>query len=331
MKSLNRVLHGGLLLCAALLLFSCKKQIAEPKAKENDVIASASSASAACKPAILGCLSLAPSTGQTFWTTIYQRWYDGQGKLSNFKANISQNHETVFVPAFKIDWGTVSYHGNQVYVHDNGKLVLRVTMNAQQRPEASYFYGNTPGTGYSEVDTTYYFYTGDRLTQYYSIKSVLNSAPRGTMYNLAYDSYGNIIKIFTGNSNGSYQAHFKYNYNKPTNGMMGYYITQLSFQVMEYTGLINLPMQHELVQFYAGSYQPGSTLYPYETFPVWVWDYTDHVQSGGFVSSYQSTAASFRHTFYTGWDCGSSPAAGAVNREASKPIQSFEDFKQRFQ
>lgn len=328
MKSLHHVVHGGLLLCTAMFLFSCKKQITEPQANENSVIAAASSASAACKPTVFAALTKLPND-QTIWTTLFQRWYDGQGKLRNFKASITTSYSTVFDPgANKINWGVVSYEGNQVYVHDNGKLVLRVTMDAQNRPEASYFY-SPPSPDYSEIDTSYYFYTGDKLTQIYSIKSVRNSPSRGTMYNLAYDMYGNIIKIFTGNSPNSYQAHYKYDYNKPTNRMMAYNITQMSIQVMEYIGLINLPMQHELVQTRSGAYSPGSS-FPFETFPVYGWDYKDHVQSGGYVTSYQSDLVSFRNTFYTGWDCGSSSSSSAVNRATIKPIESLEDFKQQF-
>lgn len=326
MKSLNNLFNGTLILSASLFLFSCTKHITEPQ--EEKVTATMQSPVTSCKPTVFGVLVTFPNNN-TIWKTLMQKWYDGNGRLSNIKANISLYHEIWGGDQLTLPWGVVTYHGNQVYVHDNGKMLLRVTLDDQKRPLASYYYSDAKEPGqYNEIDTSYYYYTGDRLTQVFSLRYFGN--PMALMYNFIYDAHGNLVRVQTGNSPNSYKAHFTYNYNKPSNGMLAYFNISTPLKLMEYMDLVHFPMHHELTQFLSGAFAPGSP-YPYETFPVYVWDYMNHSYNGNNqVQSYEVRGPSARGTLYTGWDCGSAPAADAVNRARTGHISSLEDFKQRF-
>jgi len=327
MKSLNHLFKGGLILSATMLFFSCKRQIEEPLEKE--VAATVSSASTGCKPTFLGAITKRPND-LTFWTTLMQKWYDGNGRLSNIKAAITYNYSEVYSNEFILPWGVVTYEGNQIYVHDQERLVLRVTLDAQQRAAASYFYAQAPPNQINEIDTSYYYYTGDRLTQIFSIRKAGSSPSRGVMYNLEYDAYGNIRKVFTGNTQGSSHTYFVYDYSKPVNGMFGYYQISMALRMMEYMDLVRFPMHHELMVFLRGDYQPGFG-YPNDTYPLFLWHYLDHeYNANNLVEKYRTNVLGigndFGDTFYTGWDCGGTTNADPVSRTKISSIESLDDF-----
>ena len=329
MKSLNHLYKGGLILSVTLSLWSCKKQIAEPQPAEKEIAATVQSASTDCDPSILG-VNIAYSNGDTYWKTLMQKWYDENGKLSYIKANISNDgHISPGEDIFMLPWGVVTYHGNQVYVHSNGQLLLRVTLNEEGQPEASYFYmQKAPNHWYTEIDTTYYYYTANRLTQMYNLRHVGTNV-QSIMYNFYYDAHGNIERIQSGNSSGSVHIRFAYNYSKPSNGMLPYTYISFPFRLMEYMGVLKLPMHHEVIEFVRGAYTPGS-LYEYEIFATQAWGYANHVyNANNQVEKYTINGAGSVATLYTGWNCGST-SSQSVNRSRPSHVNSLEDFKQLF-
>ena len=325
MKSLHHLINGGLILSATLFLFSCTKQMEEP---QEDVAATVSSASTDCKPGVLGVLSTFPNNVGSQWRTVMQKWFDGNGKLSNIKANIGTANDVLNPGEFNLAWGTVTYNGNQVYLHDNGNLVLRVTLNGQGKPEASYFYMQSPPHGYAEIDTSYYYYTGDKLTQMVSLRHYPITSYSIT-YDFYYDAYGNIERVESGNTPGSaVRIRYIYDYSKPNNDMLPYTYISIASKLLEYMDLLRLPMHHELSLFIRGAYAPG---YPYDIFAVNLWNHFNYTYSGNMLAqSYQVPQGSFNNTFYTGWECNSTTNADPVSRARTGPIQSLEEFKQRF-
>jgi hypothetical protein len=155
MKPINPCCY---LIVLSVCFFSCQKQLRWPDEPTTPTVQLLPETN--CKPAVLGVF-----TGGS-WTTIAQKWYVNS-KLSYLKAIIEP---TGTEPGLQMDWGQLTYEFNQVYlrdVADNNRTVLRITVDAEGRAEASYYYNeNSNGFHY---DTTYYYYTGKRLDSTISI------------------------------------------------------------------------------------------------------------------------------------------------------------------
>ncbi|HYF33049.1 MAG TPA: hypothetical protein VD993_18120 [Chitinophagaceae bacterium] len=109
---------------------------------------------------------------------------------------------------------------------------------------------------------------------------------------------GNVIEIF-------------YDYSKPVNGLQSNMVLNNSFKLVEHLELLELPMHHEVTRI------------EYNDSPR---NYTDYVVEDGLVISYKWNGFGFsNHTYYTGWDCGGSPATRAIDK---KGINSLEQFRQ---
>src|SRR5215831_4162014 len=117
MKNLHRLLSFGILLSASVIISSCKKEISQPS-----VIPMQSNSTSDCKPVLLGVYSSYPgnpAAGE--WTTLAQKWYEN-GKVKYLKAKHASSATPVLDPIldyiFDLQWGEVSYQGNQVYLND---------------------------------------------------------------------------------------------------------------------------------------------------------------------------------------------------------------------
>ena len=122
----------AILLSASVLLFACKKQVAEPQqAKE---VAAGVETNNDCRATVLGMQS------NTAWNTLMQRWYNSDGKVAFLKAKIGWN-SYITSNYFLIDlaWGEMTYAGNQVYLKDvyRDKHEMRVTLDDDGRAVAS--------------------------------------------------------------------------------------------------------------------------------------------------------------------------------------------------
>jgi hypothetical protein len=336
MKRVNRSLAGGFMLSALLLLFSCKKQINEPAANDkaaaaNEAARSLQAASTDCKPAVFGVITDHTSFPQT-WGTIAQKWYSG-GMVSYMKVsdNEAPNVSAQFEPGLNIEWAEVTYQGNQVYVRDvmKDRMVMRVTLDAQGRPAASYLNNQTDNADNSySKDTAYYYYTGDRLD---SIVTLSETRLTGVTpffhtrkFKLMYDMHGNISQVdipvlSSGISQGS-RMLFKYDYSKPVDGIINNYRINVSQKLLEYLELLTVPMHHAVTEISFGTYiGPPS---PMEVFNlIDQRKYEDYVITDGLVHSYTNTRVNNKYTFYSGWECG----AGS-----NKTITTLDQFLQRY-
>lgn len=311
----------GIIISASLFLFSCKKQIEEPQARE---VAATAQAINNCKPTIHAMLVQRYST-QT-WHTLMQRWYGNDGKIAYLKAHLNWVPELYETFVVNLEWGQMTYEGNQIYLKDvlRNKLLMRVTVDAEGRPAASYYDFNEPFQ-LAYKDTSYYFFTGSRLDSILSITKYENFAAGFSKIRFYYDAYGNLVRIGDVGS----RMVLKYDYSKPAgDGMVTSYQFTLHHKLMEYMDLLHFPSQHRLVSAVLGQYpSPG---YPDDIYPVYGWDYGDYEFNNNLVSSYTNGTTYYRK-YFTGWECNPAPANNdAVNRQ-STTINSLEDFQRRFQ
>lgn len=316
----SRYFFGSTIVLSVLLFLSgCKKHISSPV---NDETAGAEQVSAQtlsdCKPSGLSVFA------DNRWINLIQRWYDAKGRLSYLKAYLSHDPINYTTLPFQLDWGELVYTGNEVILRDvpRDRIVMRVELDAFHRPTHSYF---TPSA--DELDSTYYFYDGERLdfmhNNHYERRSDGSTAIVRQGYSFLYDSHGNISRIKGDDEPGSYRAHFTYNYGQPITGIMTPYHLNFPFRLLEAMELIRLPISHMPVQTIAGPYLPGSH-YPNETYPVHEWNYNNPVITDGLVYSYSS----YNKTFYTGWECGSTPQNRAGNSKIG--ITGIEHFRQLY-
>jgi len=265
-------------LIALVCLFSCQKQLRWPDEPTVKLLPETN-----CKPAVLGVYAGAS------WTTIAQKWYVNS-KVGYLKTMIAASGEE---PALQIDWSELTYEFNQVYLRDalnNNKIIMRVTIDADGRPEASYYYNG------AHTDTTYYYYTDKRLDSTISIYQVqsLNSWEK---YKFSYDIYGSIEKI-EGFPNVQ-QLNFKYDYTRPVAGIVCNYQLSIPLKLMAFMELVKLPARHEIVE--------------YQNYMI---------NGSGLVHNYLSN----NNTYYTGWECGTmnSPMVGSGRQQG---ITSLTEFK----
>ena len=328
MKKFFHFFSTALVLYAFIFLFSCKRSNLPPA---NDEVASTvHSSNTNCKPVVLGALFTTPAN-TSFWQTFMQKWYDGSGKVSNLKVNLPFLNNTNSGAFLEVPWGEVLYLGNEIHFRNvlKNTTILRVLLDDNGKPSVSYFFDQRPPNQPSFADTSYYYFTGNRLD---SIKSTYDfkpgNNPLSLKYDFSYDAFGNMVKMSTGETPSSFRMVFEYDYLKPANGMVGIHQRNLAWTLLGYLEVLEIPMHHAVKNVIYGAFDPGSS-FPHEIFPVIIWTYGDHVIDNGLVQSYKLTSEFFKNTFYTGWECGGSPAPDASNRQRSE-INSLRDFQQRF-
>ena len=327
--------RAPLLVVAVLFLFSCKKQFNAPGV--NEVPAVSSAAAMNCKATNFAAMVTFPN-GVQRWTNLMQRWYGPDGKVSHIKAMMGPFFNDLLEFTNRLEYGEVTYHNNnQIYVRDvlNNRLVMRVTVDPSGRPEASYYYNILLPNQLGEIDTTYYHYSGDKLDHVYNIRQVLRGPdpnmalpPQLTRYNFIYDIYGNLVRMETGNSPNSYKMHITYDYSKPITDMLTGHYRLFDMRLLDYLGVLHMPVHHQPVQAWEGAYLPGST-WPYETYPVEIFNYANFSRlQNGLVWKYDDTDG-WKKTYYTGWDCDDAVISSA-GQDRDKPVESLEAFKKRF-
>jgi len=328
----NYFLIGGMMLCVSMCLPSCKKQITEPIAIQPASSIPTNSATQ-CRPAVLGVYaanSSFPDNGQ--WTTLAQKWYVG-GKVKYLKAvhggAIGTFPDPILDFMFDLNWGEVTYEGNQIYLRDvaNNLMKLRVTLDDNGRPAASYYDYVTP-ENYMH-DTTYYYYDGDRLDNIISFFQRTFYSPRPIVgwrkYVFSYDDWGNLVKAEFPESE---RLNLEYDYSKPVEGVISNFHITSSLKLLEYLELIKLPMHHALTRTDFGYIRfPGTPSEFFSTISFSV--YKDYVITDGLVRSYKYDYPGRLVTFYNGWECGTGQSVNATNRPENN-ISTVKEFQQLY-
>ncbi len=328
MKKSNPFLSSSIMFCAAFFLFSCKKQILETASDQSLAMMQAASVNE-CKPAVLGVYSMYPSSPTNGeWGTLAQKWY-ADGKVKYLKARHGGWTGTFTDPIldfiFELNWGEVSYQGNQVYLTDvaNNRVMMRVTLDEHGRPVATYYdYEPSPGT-YMH-DTTYYYYDGDRLNNMISLYTRTAFGPRPVVgwrkYVFSYDDWGNVLKA---EFPGSERLNVQYDYSKPVEGILSNFHITSSLKLLEYLELIKLPMHHAVTRTnlefaYLGVFNEfGNT------------QYKDYVITDGLVRSYVCVDPFRVITFYNGWECGTNSAIN-LNYQSENEIGNLRQFQKLY-
>lgn len=313
---------------------------AAAQAVANESARSQLAAATDCKPAVFGVVTDHTSFPQT-WNTIAQKWYSG-GMVSNLKlhTNNAPGVHAQLEPPVNIDWGEVTREGNQVYLKDvmKNRIVMRVTLDDQGRPAASYLNNQTGNSdnAYSK-DTAYYFYTGSRLD---SIVTLSETRLTGTTpfyhtrkYRLMYDMHGNISRVdipvlSSGISQGS-RMLFEYDYSKPVNGIINNYSLNASQKLLEYMELLTLPMHHAVTKITFGTYTGPPA--PMDVFnPIYWENYENYVINNGLVHSYTLSSINTKYTFYNGWECSPGTRTQQADAKRGNAVNSLDQFLQRY-
>ena len=330
MKTIRHSLSAICILSLSIFLFSCSKQLHEPVADE--VVAPAAGADHGCKAEVLGVMVDMPD-GSRHWRTLMQKWFGGDGRLAYLKANLGTDFKTYQNFLVMIEWGEVTYLGNtQVSLRDvlRDQVVMRVTLDGAGRPAASYFrYSPAPGQP-ALIDTSYYYYMGERLDEIISL-SKIPPATTSTFrkFKFMYDMHGNLMRAQSGDTAGSFRMNFKYDYSKPVSDMMPPHFVNFPHALLEYMDLWHFPVHHQITDVVLGEYRPGSG-FPDETVPVETWQYNNYVLNGnGLVYSHMDTSDPAKKTFYTGWNCGTM-MTGTSNGRARNEVSGLVDFQQKF-
>ena len=314
MKAITVIAATGAI--AFLFLSSCKKQFEEPLTKEK-LSQPATISTTACKPATYAIFE----NGSGVWTTVFQKWYSGT-KIKNIKVHftgmpmiLGMNH---IEPVVNIDWGEVTYEGNQVRVWDVGRnrLVFRVTLDDWGKPIASYLYTDANVPGQNFVDTSYYYYTGDRLNSF--IQLFATDSRGWEQFTFTYNGSGDITSFHMRNEEVT--TRFTYG-STPVTGMITDYPISNSFRFLEFLELIRPPMSNtvsliDMTKLHLG--YPPYTLYERRFFNYAVTD--------GLVRSYIVPLGSGYQTFYIGWDCAGTVSASAQKGQANV-ISNQDEFK----
>jgi hypothetical protein len=309
-----------------LFLASCRKQIETPVVKEA-VSQSLTVATTSCMPSIYGMYN--NSSGS--WTTIAQKWYS-DGKIRNVKLHFFGrpigpvlNHDEQML---NIDWGELTYEGNQVRLRDvaKNKLIFRVTLDGSGKPVASYLYteGFFPTETY--IDTSYYYYSGNRLN--YLIQLFVTQSSNGFVYSPGWEQF-----TFAYNSAGDLASHtaqneelttrFMYS-STPTNGCIYDYPLTTSFKLLEFLELLRMPMSNTLAAFDVTNIHAGYQ--PYTFYEKRFYNYT---LANGLTQSYISPMGSGYLTYYIGWECaGNNPINSAKSQ--SNIVSSLDQFKELY-
>ncbi|MGB8195002.1 MAG: hypothetical protein WCF67_23905 [Chitinophagaceae bacterium] len=323
MKTFILFLRPGIILFGLLLfLAGCTKHINDETIDEKHALALSSTT---CKPAVFGVF-MEQSAGATEWQTIMQKWYAPNGKLAYLKASLQQEIPGGG-PLPILTWGEVTYHNNnQVYVKNvlTNDTVMRITLDAQQRPAASYFLVDRADNSILK-DTSYYHFTGNRLDSiislsvpFYSLTSILFRK-----YLFSYDVHGNLVQVELHTTFGVHLLQYTYDYSKPIAGMLSSVMIDRPYRLLEFMDLLQFPIHHQLVN--VSKDQTGI----FFSTPI-SRNYTNYqLQENGLVHSYVNNDPFLKLTFYTGWDCGSSASMDAINRQKNN-ITSLEDFQRLY-
>ena len=320
MKRNSLLYVGSMILCVSFLFFSCKKQVVEDIALQSST-APQSVNGTECRPAVFGAYSSSANPANDRWITLAQKWYSN-GKVKYLKAKSARFSPVFFADPFlelmyDLDWGEVVYEGSQVYLKDvpNNRNLMRVTLDDQGRPAASYYYYQQVGTLTYWYDTTYYYYNGERLDD---MISLYHTNEYGTVfpihswrrYKFLYDSWGNVIGA--GLRDG---ANFKidYDYTKPVQGITLNYQLTSSLSLLEHMELLKLPMHHAVIKIGYGDIHNST-------------EYKDYEIVDGLVRSYvyvpPYALPQDKTTFYNGWECGTNNSLGPGNGIAN--LQQFQ-------
>lgn len=315
----------SIIISASLLLFACKKQVAEPEQEAKEVAASVE-ANDNCRATVLGRSTV---QGPPVWHTMMQRWYNSEGKVAFLKAKIGwptglandQFH-------INLDWGQLTYEGNQVYLKDpyQNSVTMRVTLDDEGRAAASYFESFST-TQVPYIDTSYYHYTGKRLDSIVGFMKWKGFYPTESFFfkiRYSYDEHGNVIYI----EQGSSRMHFKYDYSKPIKQMFAPHHLTFHHKLLEYMDLLHFPIHHQLIHAWRGEYHITHASYPYGIYPTAVWEYGNYWMLNPDVVYSYTTHSNLR--YFTGWECNTTTTNNDATSRQNTSINSFEDFRRRF-
>jgi hypothetical protein len=300
--------------CLSLSLNSCKKQVTDDPITEKSIAPAAITAAAACKPVILGVMIEYPNNGPAYWRTLMQKWYGADGKLAYLKADFYWSNEDYINLYSEVRWAKVIYHNNnQVFLDEGlGTYRLRVTIDEQKRPVASYYFrdgGPRGPMGNYTIDTSYYHFTGDRLDSILNIHvSYYGGPPDFYKYKFFYDTYGNLVEVQTTIAQGTYSRYLSYDYAVPVTDMLWVHEMGIPYTLMEYMDLLHFPIHHKLIQANQ--------------------QYSNHMmQDNGLIYSYNRPGL-IKKTYYTGWDCGTGTPLRPSTRQTSP--NSLEEFQRLY-
>src|SRR5690348_14329377 len=178
---------------------SCKKEMRPGTGINNTSTNEVSVSNAAsCQPIVFGATVTYPGSGlPKRWVTLMQKWYGQNGKPTFLKARFYTEMNDFSMLEHAIEWGMLTYpNNNQVYLKDADEVTMRVTVDAQQRPAASYYFHNHFPKGTFLADTCYYHFNGNRLDaveRLYSTDPSLHS--QFEKFNFFYDGFGNVARI----------------------------------------------------------------------------------------------------------------------------------------
>jgi hypothetical protein len=315
MRQFNRT-SCALILLSAIVFASCKKEIG-PNVNPTGALNSETSITngSSCKPVVFGASIGYPGVPNK-WVTLMQKWYGQNGKPAFLKAHFFTEMNDFSMLEHSIEWGELSYpNNNQVYLKNGDQVNMRVTVDAQNLPAASYYKHDHFPKGTYLIDTSYYHFTGTRLD---AIERLYVNSYGGSSnfakYNFFYDGFGNLVRIdrWSQNFNTS-SMFFSYDYSKPITGMVAIPQVTIPFKLLEYMDLLNFPTHHQLTN------APG---FGYN------WQFNNYSLTGsGLVSSYDA-AGLHQRIFYTGWDCSGVPASAAARSKNN--LNSLDDFRRMF-
>ncbi|HEY0678226.1 MAG TPA: hypothetical protein VGD17_08065 [Chitinophagaceae bacterium] len=332
MKKHISLVAVGLMLMAFPYITSCRKQLTEPAGNE---IVSASPVSSNCNA--ISHNYYRPDL--QYWKTLMHRWYDVNGNLVYLKAYIPgeayyiEKEEDYNDFEINIDWGEITRSGNQVFLKDvlNDKIILKVTLDDQQRPIASYLFNDHAPFWWYRIDTSYYYYVGNRLDSMESfglrkVRSIVY--PYSSTYKFLYDQYGNIRHMNNNQGLTKMRINFIYDYSSAMNGIEPNYYVSTQLRLLEYMQLVKFPMHNLLNKVVMGAYYPGQG-YPDDTPPKYVWEYKNlRFVPDNLVYSY--TEGFFTQgIFYTGWQCGLATPA-TTNLQSRAGFRSLQEFQRSF-
>jgi len=326
MKLFNRLSLIGVVLSFQFFI-SCRKQIDAPIAEE---------------PTSLPRLIVTPCKASTYgmyetnsgaWTTIAQKWYEGERVKflkTHFSGRRPYNITALHIePVLNIDWGEVTYEGNQVRVWDavQNRLVFRVTIGESNRPVASYLYNqsvNANGDILMFIDTSYYYYVDNRIDY---IIQIYEDRTNGALDSRHLEKYS-----FVYNPNGTITHYTSMNQRmigqfvpgEPVLGMLSDYVLTTAFRLLEYLELARLPTNTTLLQFNLLQ-QDGPPL------SIYNYGFSDYEISDRLVYSYKHpfSPEGGSRNYYIGWDCGATAASDPANRQSSI-IKNLDQFKKLY-
>ena len=249
MKTFKHTLVCVLIFLGLFVLFSSCKKEATPTASSEQA-ASIATVSNSCKPVVLGATVQYPG-GPVRWVTLMQKWYGTNGRLAFLKANFFTDMNDLGFLEHSIQWGQLTYYNNnQVYLRSGGDTMMRVTLDAQQRPAASYYHHNHFPKGTFLIDTSYYHFTGNRLDSIIRL-SVNSYGGRSefSKYIFLYDGYGNLVRINKWDPRFNFTSMFlNYDYAQPVTDMVPMQQVAIPYKLMEYMDLLRFPVHHKLTQ-----------------------------------------------------------------------------------